>query len=82
MTDTPSSPDAQKDLTGISCPMNMVYAKVELARLQKGQLLELILDAGAPVANVSQSIEREGHILVEKKQLQDHSWSLLIRKGL
>lgn len=85
MPDTSSRrPDAQKDLTGIGCPMNMVYAKVELARLHEGQLLELILDEGAPVENVSRSIEREGHTLLEKKQLHGHgqAWVLLIRKGM
>jgi TusA-related sulfurtransferase len=75
------SPDAKKNLIGIGCPMNMVYAKVELAKLQQGQLLELILDEGPPVVNVSRSIEREGHTLVEKRQLPDNTWSLLIRKG-
>ena len=75
-----SSPDAKKNLIGIGCPMNMVFAKVELAKLQQGQLLELILDDGPPVVNVSQSIEQEGHTLIEKKQRPDQSWSLLIRK--
>lgn len=74
-------PDVKKNLRGIGCPMNMVYAKVELAKLKEGQLLELILDQGPPVVNVSRSIEREGHALLSKVQLQDSSWSLLVRKG-
>ncbi|MDH3330013.1 MAG: sulfurtransferase TusA family protein [Desulfobulbaceae bacterium] len=81
MTGESCPPDVQKNLIGIGCPMNMVYAKVELAKLREGQVLELILDAGAPVINVSRSIGREGHTLLKKIQLQDKSWSLLIRKG-
>jgi len=81
MTDTPCHPDAIKNLTGVGCPMNLVYAKVELARLREGQVLELILDDGPPVSNVSQSIAREGHLLLKKVRLQDGSWSLLVRKG-
>ncbi|MDW7774211.1 MAG: sulfurtransferase TusA family protein [Desulfobulbaceae bacterium] len=74
-------PDAKKNLQGVSCPMNMVYAKAELARLKQGQLLELILDDGIAVANVSQSIAREGHSLLKKAQLPDGSWALLIRRS-
>lgn len=81
MPETPAHrPNAKKDLTGIGCPMNMVYVKVELAGLRDGQLLELILDEGSPVENVSRSVEREGHTLLEKKQLPNRCWSLLIRK--
>ena len=61
--------------------MNLVYVKVELARMGSGQILEVILDDGAPVRNVSRSIENEGHELVRKNQLADGSWSVVVRKG-
>jgi len=81
MTGESCRPDVQKNMRGIGCPMNMVYAKVELAKLKQGQILELILDDGTPAFNVSRSIEREGHTLLSKVQQQDSSWSLLVRKG-
>lgn len=81
MNDREQSPDASKNLVGTGCPMNLVYAKVELARLARGQVLEIILDDGAPVTNVSRSVLNEGHQILNKEQLSDGSWSVRIRKG-
>ncbi|MCL7486749.1 MAG: sulfurtransferase TusA family protein [Desulfobulbaceae bacterium] len=68
------------NLVGTGCPMNLVYVKVELARMQPGQLLEVILDDGAPVKNVARSIENEGHELLGRNQLGDGSWAVMVRK--
>ena len=80
MADKDSRPEKSINLVGTGCPMNMVYVKVELAKMDSGQLLEVILDDGAPIRNVSKSIEREGHELVQKDQLADGNWSVVIRK--
>ena len=66
---------------GVSCPMNMVYAKVELSKLQPGQVLKLILDDGPPIKNVPGSITREGHKILDSKQLENGTWQVLIEKG-
>lgn len=81
MSDDVLRPDAERSLVGTGCPMNLVYAKFELAKLIPGNILKLLLDDGAPVENVSRSLEREGHKILVRKQLGDGSWSLLIRKG-
>lgn len=70
-----------RDCQGVSCPMNMVYAKVELSKLQPGQVLKLILDDGPPIKNVPGSIIREGHKILGRKQLENGTWQLLIEKG-
>ncbi len=72
--------DAVKNCRGIGCPMNMVHTKVALAKLSSGQVLEVILDDGAPINNVPGSVEREGHTILKKNCLEDGSWSLLIEK--
>ena len=73
--------DAEKNCRGVGCPMNMVYAKVELSKLKSGQTLEIILDDGPPINNVPGSVEKEGHTILEKKQLDDGAWQVLIQKG-
>ncbi|MBA3014104.1 MAG: sulfurtransferase TusA family protein [Proteobacteria bacterium] len=73
--------DATKDCRKVGCPMNMVYAKVELAKLKSGQVLEIILDDGPPINNVPGSVAKEGHTIVDKEQLADGAWKLLIRKA-
>ena len=81
MPDQPVQADASRNLLGVGCPMNLVHAKVELARLVTGQVLELILDDGAPVKNVSESIQLEGHEVLSREQHKDGGWTVLIRKG-
>jgi TusA-related sulfurtransferase len=81
MTMTKIKVAASKDCRGVGCPMNLVYTKVELAKLQSGQILEIFLDDGAPVNNVPVAAEKEGHQILEKKQLQDGVWVVLIEKG-
>jgi len=73
--------NAYKDCEGVGCPMNLVYAKVELAKLKTGQVLQIILDDGAPVNNVPASAEKEGHTILDKTRLDNGTWSVLIRKG-
>jgi sulfite reductase (ferredoxin) len=81
MSKTKIKADALKDCRGVGCPMNLVYTKVELAKLQSGQVLEIHLDDGAPINNVPGSAEKEGHRIIEKKQLPDGAWAVLIEKG-
>ena len=69
-----------KDCHGVGCPMNLVYTKVELAKLEPGQVLEIILDDGPPINNVPASAQKEGHIILEQNQLDDGAWSVLIEK--
>ena len=73
--------DALKNCRGVGCPMNLVYAKVELAKLQPGQVLEIILDDGPPINNVPASAEKEGHAILEQNRMDDGTWSVLIKKA-
>ena len=51
------------DLTGVLCPMNWVRARLELERLEPGETLTLLLDAGEPLDSVPRSAEEEGHVV-------------------
>ena len=81
MSDKDYQSDSSIDLVGQGCPMNLVYTKVELAKMVSGQVLEIILDDGVPVRNVSRSIQEEGHELLQIKQLVDGTWSVVVRKS-
>lgn len=72
---------AVKNCRGVGCPMNLVYTKVELAKLKSGQVLEIILDDGPPINNVPASAKKEGHAILEQNQLDDGTWSVLIEKA-
>lgn len=80
MTASTVAPQTVKNCRGVGCPMNLVYAKVELAKLKSGEVLEIILDDGAPINNVPRAAEKEGHSIVSRARLVDGAWSVLIRK--
>ncbi len=79
MTEQPAIA-ASKNLRGVNCPMNLVYTKVAMSALESGQVLEIILDNGPPINNVPGSVLKEGHEILEQKQLEDGAWSVLVRK--
>jgi len=77
---TVSAPDKRfKDFRGVACPMNFVKTKIELSTMKSGELLEILLDDGAPIKNVPGSVRNEGHDVLEEKQ-NENFWSVLIRK--
>ena len=73
--------DVFQDLRGVGCPMNLVKTKVAFAKMQSGQILGLILDSGPPINNVPRAVVREGHEVLLQEQLEDGTWSVLIRKA-
>lgn len=78
----PTPPDnsiRKKDLRGVLCPMNFVKTKIELATMQSGELLEILLDDGQPIDNVPGSVKLEGHTITEQIQI-DNYWKVVIKK--
>ena len=49
------------DLTGVTCPLNWVKAKLALEELTPGEELTLLLDAGEPIESVPRSAREDGH---------------------
>ncbi len=72
-------PATHKDLRGVACPLNFVKTKIELSKLKPGDILEILLDDGAPIENVPGSVKAEGHNVIAQKRSGDH-WSVLIEK--
>src|SRR3990172_10091208 len=69
-----------KDLRGVACPMNFVKTKMELSKMESGQLLRILLDDGEPIDNVPHSVAEEGHRIAEMTKTGDY-WSVLIEKN-
>lgn len=72
-------PQAHLDLRGVVCPINFVKTKLKLEEMDIGQVLEVIIDAGEPIANVPRSIKEEGHKIIKVDKVEDH-FRLLIEK--
>jgi tRNA 2-thiouridine synthesizing protein A len=72
--------DAFLDLRGVLCPINFVKTKLKLDTMEPGEVLELVLDSGEPIANVPKSIKEEGHKILEVKK-EEGFFKLKIQKN-
>lgn len=72
-------PDVKKDFRGVMCPMNFVKTKIALTPMQSGQILEILLDDGAPIKNVPGSVKNEGHTILSTEKVENY-WKVLIKK--
>ncbi|MDR1615030.1 MAG: sulfurtransferase TusA family protein [Campylobacteraceae bacterium] len=72
--------DKFKDYRGVACPMNFVKTKMDLAQMKSGEILEILLDDGAPIDNVPRSVASEGHAVLEQIKQGGGYWIVRIRK--
>ena len=66
------SPDVKKDFRGVMCPMNFVKTKIALTPMLSGQILEILLDDGAPIENVPGSVKNEGHTILSTEKVENY----------
>ncbi len=67
------------DLKGAPCPMNFVKTKLKLEEMAIGEILEVFLDDGDPIKNVSGSVKEEGHKILKVEKINAH-WKLIVKK--
>jgi sulfite reductase (ferredoxin) len=60
------------DLRGVACPLNFVKAKLELEKIEVGDVLEVLLDEGESVRNVPASFTGQGQEVMEVNDLGGH----------
>lgn len=75
-----TNPNDTLDLRGVGCPMNFVRAKLKLESMKQDDVLELYLDDGEPIRNVTRSIKEEGYKIVDVKPEGETAFRLLVRK--
>ncbi len=71
--------DETLDLKGVPCPMNFVKTTLKLEEMEIGKTLEIILDDGDPIKNVTSSVKEEGHKILKVEKINEH-WKLIIKK--
>ena len=72
--------DKTLNLKGVPCPMNFVKTKLKLEEMNSAEVLEVLLDDGDPIKNVTASVKEEGHQILKVEKVGDH-FKLLIKKG-
>lgn len=61
--------------------MTFVKTKLELEKLSKGDILEVILKEGEPLENVPKTVTEQGNKVIEIKNLEDDIYQIIIQKG-
>lgn len=67
------------DLRGIECPMNFVKTKIQLEKMNSGELLEVFLDDGEPIKSVPNSLKEEGHEILVQEKIENY-FRLILKK--
>jgi tRNA 2-thiouridine synthesizing protein A len=74
------SPAATLDAKGLSCPMPVVKARLEIEKLAAGDVLQVIATDPGSVSDFDNWTKMSGHELLESTQ-DDGIYTYLIRKG-
>jgi TusA-related sulfurtransferase len=74
------TPNATLDAKGLSCPLPVVKARLEIDKLGAGDVLQVLATDPGSVADFDNWAKMSGHELLESKQ-DDGVYSYLIKKG-
>jgi tRNA 2-thiouridine synthesizing protein A len=76
----PMSPTSTLDAKGLSCPLPVVKARLEIDKLGSGDVLEVLATDPGSVADFENWTKMSGHELLESNE-SDGVYTYLIRKG-
>ncbi len=68
------------DITREHCPMTFVKTKIELSKLQEGDILEVLLSEGEPLDNVPLNAREQGYDVVSVEHVEGTTHKVTIRK--
>lgn len=68
------------DITREHCPMTFVKTKIQLSKLNAGDVLEVLLTEGEPLENVPKSSREQGFNVLEVSHVEGVIHKVLIQK--
>ena len=68
------------DITKEHCPMTFVKTKIELSKLAKGDILEVLLAEGEPLDNVPRNAKDQGYDVISTEHVEGTTYKVTIRK--
>lgn len=78
--ETKTNADLFLDISEEVCPMSFVLTKLEIEKLEIGQILELVCKAGEPVRNISIQLKDEGHEIKTVKKEPGNMFRITVMK--
>jgi tRNA 2-thiouridine synthesizing protein A len=73
--------DRELDIRGDICPITFVKSKLAIEKMEKGQVLKVLIDYAPSAVNVPRSLEHEGHEVLSVTEDEGPVWTLLVRKS-
>ena len=68
------------DITKEHCPMTFVKTKIELSKLQPGDILEVLLTEGEPLDNVPRNAMEQGYNVLSVEHVEGTTHKVTIKK--
>ena len=68
------------DITKEHCPMTFVKTKIELSKLQPGDILEVLLSEGEPLDNVPRNAQEQGYNVVAIEPVAGTTHTVVIER--
>ena len=68
------------DITKEHCPMTFVKTKIELSKLQPGDILEVLLAEGEPLDNVPRNVKEQGFNVLSVEHVEGTTHKVTIKK--
>jgi TusA-related sulfurtransferase len=68
------------DITKEHCPMTFVKTKIQLAKIAKDDILEVLVTKGEPLENIPKSSTEQGFEILDIENLHDNIYKIRIKK--
>ena len=68
------------DITKEHCPMTFVKTKIELSKLQSGEILEVLLSEGEPLDNVPRNAKEQEYHVLSVEHVEGTTYKVTIQK--
>ena len=68
------------DITKEHCPMTFVKTKIELSKLNEGDILEVLLSEGEPLDNVPRNAKKKRYNVLSVEHVEGTIHKVIIKK--
>jgi TusA-related sulfurtransferase len=70
----------QLDITKEHCPMTFVKTKIQLSKIAKDDILEVLVTEGEPLENIPKSSAEQGFKVLGIEHVQNNIYKIRIKK--
>ena len=68
------------DVRGFTCPYPVIYTKKALKTIERGSLLEVLIDNPPSCETVPNAAREEGHTVLGVEEVEAGVWKVVIKK--